>query len=77
MIKQNTNQNEKNSKFDDVMGGVIIALYIAGFVMFARYIIKSMSSMAQKNNEKQKQTAPIAPKKVLNVANFVDFSRER
>jgi hypothetical protein len=77
MIKQNTNQNEKNSKFDDVMGGVIIALYIAGFVMFARYIIKSMSSMAQRNNEKQKQIAPIAPKKALNVANFVDFSRER
>ena len=74
MIKQNTNQNEKNSKFDDVMGGVIIALYIAGFVMFAHYIVKSMWDMAQRNNKKQEQTTPIMPKKTLQA---IDFSKER
>lgn len=74
MIKQNTNQNKNGSKSDDIIGGIIIALYIAGFVIFAHYIVKSVWNMTQRNNKKQEQTTPIMPKKTLQA---IDFSKER
>lgn len=74
MIKQNTNQNKNGSKSDDIIGGIIIALYIAGLVIFAHYIVKSTWNIAQRNNKKQEQTTPIMPKKTLQA---IDFSKER
>ena len=66
MTDQNKNANQQNSKYDDVIGGFIIALYITGLFMFCRYIVKSVGDTVQRNREKQKQESPIAPNKQLN-----------
>ena len=71
-----TNQDQNNSKFDDVMGGVIIVLYIVGLFMFARYIVKSVNDMAERNRAKQQNT-PIINKKTTNTINYIDALRQR